>query len=184
MINLDPIWIAEVQQQNFRQLLDAMSRPGNIYDIIVSSEQGMKALPVLACLLDAEVSLSDPHKLLSNHDWPLLQAKSSSVDKADYILCNSQNSPDFIPKLGSLTSPEQSATLIMLVDKLGQGDTRIRLTGPGIKNTLNVRLQGLDQQWFVLRNEWVSSLSLGVDMILIDEKQLIALPRTTKLELF
>jgi len=183
MLNPDPIWLPEAQQRHFRLLLDAMARPGTCHAISNKPEEGPLVLSVLASLLDAEVSLADPHRLLRSDDWPKLQAASVAVEQADYVVCSGARVPDFTPSLGTLTEPERSATLILVVGQLGRGTSRLTLSGPGIANTATLQIDGLEPQWLDMREDWVSSFPLGVDLILLDEHQVTALPRTTKVEL-
>ena len=183
MLNLDPIWMPDAQQTHFRLLLDAMARPGKCHTLTTVPEDGPTVLAVMATLLDAEVSLADPHALLRSDDWPMLQAASALVEQADYVVCDGSRTPNFTPKLGTLPSPEQSATLILVVDELGQGDTQLRLAGPGIADTESLLIKGMDKQWLEMREDWTCAFPLGVDLILVDGKQLVALPRTTKVEI-
>lgn len=182
MLNLDPIWQPDTQQACFRLLLDAMARPGQCHDIVYRPVDRPSVLSVLATLLDAEVSLADPHALLHRDDWPMLQAKSGSAEQADYVICDGNCTPNFTPKLGTLPSPEQSATLILLVDELGQQGIQLKLSGPGIDATETLLIKGLNPRWLSLREEWNSAFPLGVDIILADSRQLTALPRTTQVE--
>ena len=182
MLSLDPIWMPDTQQCNFRLLLDAMARPGKCQTLTTVPKEGPSVLSVLATLLDAEVTLADPHSLLRKDYWPMLQTKSATVELADYVVCEGNRTPNFTPKLGTLPSPEKSATLILVVDELGQGDTRLKLTGPGIADTESLTIKGLDSQWLTMREDWVCSFPLGVDLVFVADKQLAALPRTTKVE--
>ena len=180
MLELEAIWQPEIQQTQFRMLLEAMSRPGACYPIINDVAKQHCALSVLATLVDAEVSLADPHNLLDKNDWTLLQAKSSVVEQADYIVCDAALVPDFLPKLGTLPSPEQSATVVLVVDKLGQGDVQLKLSGPGIEHNTPLAISGLDVEWLAMRETWNATFPLGVDFILVDANQVTALPRTIR----
>jgi alpha-D-ribose 1-methylphosphonate 5-triphosphate synthase subunit PhnH len=183
MLRLDPIWQADTQQRHFRSVLEAMSRPGQCQPIQAWPVSGPAAMTVLATLLDAEVSLADAHDILRDEDWLMLQAVKTPPASADYILCHAVNSPDFTPKIGTLESPELSATLVMAVDKLGEGEMQLRLSGPGIQDSQTLALSGLERDWFEQRNDWNAVFPLGVDMILVDAMNIAALPRTTKLEI-
>jgi len=183
MLKLNPIWQPEIQQSHYRILLDAMSHPGRRYSVTTQREEAPMALAILATLLDAEVSLADPHGLLKNEDSFMLQAKSLGTDQADYILCDGSLIPDFEPKLGTLPSPDQSATLILVVDKIGQGNINLKLEGPGIAENEKLAMSGIEPHWFSRREDWVCSFPLGVDFIVVDDTQIIAIPRTTKVEL-
>ena len=121
MLTLEPIWQPAAQQAQFRILLDAMSRPGRCYTLVNIPQEGQVALAILVSLLDAEVLFSDPHNLLCDEDWPMLQARPASSEVADYILCDATVVPDFTPKLGTLISLEKSATLVLVVNEFGNG---------------------------------------------------------------
>jgi len=183
MLAIDPSWQPEAQQANFRLLLDAMSYPGKYLNLNYVPKDYPIALTILSTLLDAQVSLADPHKLLKDEDWLMLQTKSEHQDNANYILCDASQIPDFTPKLGTLKSPEQSATLILVVDTLGVGELQLKLTGAGIKDHKTLNVTGMNKKWLTMRNEWNCSFPLGVDFILIDKTQIAALPRTTKVEI-
>ena len=182
MLKIDPIWQPDIQQTNFRLVLEAMSRPGRCFSLHTLPTEGPVVLSILSTLLDAEVSLSDPDKLLRKDDWIMLQAKSASVDVADYVLCNASQLPHKSPKMGTLPNPDQSATLILKVNKLGKGDHRLKLSGPGIKEIEYLSIKGLDLDWLSKRDDWNCAFPLGVDIILVDDQHVAALPRTTKVE--
>ncbi|MBV2136522.1 MAG: phosphonate C-P lyase system protein PhnH [Candidatus Thiodiazotropha sp. (ex Ctena orbiculata)] len=181
MLEVSAIWTAHVQQQNYRALLDAISHPGRVKSIL-HQQGGLASLAVLATLLDAEVSLADPDDLLEAEDWPLLQASAASPGEADYILCRGNRAARFQPKLGSLPSPERSATLIIYVDSLHRGELKLSLKGPGVNGNADCSIAGLDPDWIRRREEWVCGYPLGVDLLLVDDSAVLALPRTTKVE--
>lgn len=183
MLAIDTVWQADTQQVHFRLLLDAMAYPGRCLNLKTSPKDGTVALAILSTLLDAEVSLADPQKLLKENHWQMLQTKSATEDEADYILCDGSQFTSFTPKLGSLQSPEKSATLILVVKKLGKGDLQLNLSGPGIQVNQLLSVTGLAAQWLTLREECNVSFPLGIDLILIDDTQITALPRTTSMEI-
>lgn len=181
MLEVADIWTPTTQQQIYRALLDAMSHPGRVVPMVCESK-ARTSTAVLATLLDAEVSLADPDGMLDEGEWPMLQAINSKAEVADYILCSGANPPDFQPKLGTLPSPEMSATLLVLVDSLMLGDMSFHLSGPGVDGTTECFVTGLDSEWLTRRNSWVSAFPLGIDLLLIDDKAVMALPRTAKVE--
>jgi alpha-D-ribose 1-methylphosphonate 5-triphosphate synthase subunit PhnH len=181
MLEVAAIWTPNTQQQTYRALLEAMSRPGKVIPIVQeTSDQAYTA--ILATLLDAEVTLADPDGLLDEEIWPMLQANSAKPQAADYLLCSGGKPPSFQPKLGSLPSPEQSATLIIKVDSLIEGELNLFLSGPGVDGTVRCAITGLDPDWLTNRESWVSAFPLGADLLLVDETTVLALPRTTKVE--
>ena len=182
MLEVAPIWQPHIQQQNYRLLLEAMSRPGSLHSITGLNTSSNSLLAVLAALLDSSVRFCDSNDLLETSDIALLQAIQTVPEEADYLLCSGIDVPDFQPRLGSLASPEQSATLLVHVSALEAGDLQLGLTGPGIKEKQVCNIQGLDSDWLVKRESWVCGFPLGVDLILLDQQQLMALPRTTRVE--
>lgn len=181
MLDVAPIWTAHVQQQNYRALLDAMSRPGSVSNI-GCGDNDKPYLAVLATLLDGAVSLADPQQLLKDQDWPLLQAKFRDLANADYLLFEGSQVTAVQPKLGTLPNPEDSSTLIIHVQSLTQGNLRLRLSGPGVNGTTDVAIDGLHHDWITQRADWVCAFPLGVDIILVDQDAVMALPRTTRVE--
>lgn len=208
MIELQPIWMPDTQQTCLRLLLQAMSRPGQCLTLPVEPGHHSAALLILATLLDAEVSLADPAKQLDDDDWPMLQVKRAANELADYVICNGKHNPDFTPKLGSLPSPEESATLIIMVDHISapeagshfnikaadnikqdthikqdtQATMQLNLSGPGIASTHSLLIDGLNTKWLDKREDWISGFPMGVDLILLDDRHVVALPRTTQVE--
>jgi alpha-D-ribose 1-methylphosphonate 5-triphosphate synthase subunit PhnH len=181
MLEVAAIWTPNTQQQNYRVLLEAMSRPGKV-NVILRETRDQAYTAILATLLDAEVTLADPDGLLDEAAWPMLQANSAKPQEADYVLCFGGKPPYFQPKLGTLPSPEQSATIIIKVDSLSGGDMSLLLSGPGVDGTNRCAITGLDPDWLTNRENWVSAFPLGVDILLVDETTVLALPRTTKVE--
>ena len=195
MINVAPIWLPEKQQQNYRAVLEAISRPGHckkLYfdgDDVDRKQQAFIAL--LASLLDNAVTFSDPHGLVHEDDMTLLQTQRVATEQADFIVCQGNEIPSFQPKLGTLPSPELSATLVLLVTKTvakihetnHQGELKLCLSGPGVNGLTYCTITGLHRQWLNAREEWVSRFPLGVDMLLVDDSSVMALPRTSKVEI-
>lgn len=182
MRKIEAIWTSTVQQKICRVLMEVMSRPGRIENITKLSDGASAERAVLATLMDAEVSLCDQHKRLDSADWPLLQAQLALANKANYVLCQGVNAVDFSPMLGTLSSPEDSTTLLLVVESLGTGEIELNVTGPGVNGNQAVRLSGLHKDWLDQRQQWVSLFPLGVDIILLDKTRVMALPRTTKVE--
>ncbi len=184
---MNDIWHPLTQQKAFRRLMDACAYPGRLADL---SDTGTEALSaVLATLLDGEVSLSDSDDLVPEHDWPRLEARCSTPDQADFIVCDGamepKTAPTFSPRLGTLESPERSATLILRVAKLGadagQG-MHLSLSGPGIEGMQALSVAGLAPAWLDARAAWVAAFPLGVDCILVDRERVAFLPRTTHIK--
>lgn len=184
--HIENIWQPHTQQAIFRKLMNAMSRPGSVEEVADLSEASTVYRAVLATLLDAEVSLCDHDLLLEKSDWPLLQAASLEDDAADYILCSGSKPVSISPKLGTLPCPDYSATLVVVVESFLTSDSdnshRLCLTGAGINGEQQVCITGLDSSYLVSRESWNAAFPLGVDMILTTSTQIMALPRSTNVE--
>ncbi|MDP2780144.1 phosphonate C-P lyase system protein PhnH [Devosia sp.] len=170
-------WQPLTQQAVFRQLLHAFSYPGQI--MALDCEDAMTH--VLATLLDAEVSLADVHEQLDALAWQRLQARRQVVEQANFVLLDGSRPALCEPALGTLESPEGGATLILRVAQLGTG-TPLALSGPGIASCTALSVSGLHSSWLQARQRWNVGFPLGVDLLLVDQQQLVALPRTTAVQ--
>lgn len=181
-MKIDAIWKPGVQQQMFRVLLETMSRPGSVQQLPTDLYDSTAGKALLATLLDGEVTLSDRHGQLSASDWPLLQAESVESVLADYIFCDGGKAPDFEPRLGTLSCPDEAATIIIQVRSLLEGNIQLKLKGPGIQDCTMLEVAGLSSAWLESREDWVCAFPLGVDIFIVDDRHIVGLPRTTAVE--
>ncbi|MDZ4252898.1 MAG: phosphonate C-P lyase system protein PhnH [Sulfuritalea sp.] len=179
-MKLDCIWQADIQQRVFRELVEAFSRPGDIRDLGACINGAAAQRAVLAALMDGEMTLADPHGRIVAADWPLLQATPGVAENARYIVADGRRAPDFQPMLGSLESPEFGATVLVEIDRVGEGALSLELSGPGIDGRRALCLAGLHPGWLARRADWVGGFPLGVDLLLCDATRIVALPRTTR----
>ncbi|MFH2093345.1 MAG: phosphonate C-P lyase system protein PhnH [Pseudomonadota bacterium] len=175
----------------FRQVLSAMASPGTILDIgislVVPETLHPAAGAILLALLDFETPLwSDLENASPSIQWlrfhtgaptTFLKQNASFALITDYD--NLEDPVLFNP--GTIESPDISTT--MIVQTRGLDDTgRIRLTGPGIKNQTFLRINGIRENFWRNRSELFDAYPLGVDMIFVCDTTLVAIPRTTKVE--
>ncbi|MDJ0599028.1 MAG: phosphonate C-P lyase system protein PhnH [Crocosphaera sp.] len=181
MLKVNSIWQPQTQQKIFRKLLHCFSFPGEVVSLKEHIGSDSILLAILSTILDQSVSWSDDDNLVAQSDRLLLQSPLETAKNAQYIVKNAINPPleNFEISLGDLSNPEKGATLILVGKAIGKGDFKLHLTGPGIANSNIVFLQGFNPDWFTLRNQWNRNFPLGVDLILLDAEQLLALPRTT-----
>ena len=181
-------------QEVFRTILHCMSRPGTIGNI---EEIGKPVRQFGHCqhstivtaitLLDAEVNfhvISENATAIGDYLSAFTLSKVADVHTADYIFimndAKKQTISDIFNKAkkGTLLNPHQSATIIVEIDALSNGNDLL-LEGPGIQNTKNVKIDG-SEFWIMERAEVNKEYPLGVDMVLIDpESNMMCLPRTT-----
>ena len=171
-------WSPLAQQQAFRRILNAFSYPGRI---VALHTPAAHALPiVLATLLDPAATLADPCDVVSPRDRHRLGARSVDPTGAQFVVMPGSRLPDFEPSLGVLESPEQGATLLLVADRLT--DSRgLRLKGPGIPDSNTLHVDGVNEQWWKLRESWNGSFPLGVDIVLLCSDCLAAIPRTVQI---
>lgn len=180
-------WQPLAQQQIFRQLMSAFAYPGRC-QTLTTGNQGDSMLGdpalirVLAALLDTEVGLADPDGLVTADDSLRLEARRMEAERAHFVLARGERAPDFQPCLGTLESPEGGATVILRVRKLGVG-ARLLLKGPGIQGQTAFAVTGLDPAWLAARDTWNASFPMGVDLLLVDDTQVAAIPRTTRIQI-
>ena len=181
--SLDAIWSGSAQQAIFRDLLWAMSRPGEVVHLQELCGDHRPLVGVLATLVDGTVSLADPDALIDERCWPLLEARRSSSSSSDYVVADGRKAPavDFEPSLGTLADPDRSSTMVLEVDQISseRGEEALELSGPGIQTTSRVTVTGFDRSWLKRRASWVEHFPLGVDFFITDKRNVVALPRTT-----
>ena len=182
-LNIDS---AEVQQQTYRAVLEALSYPGKRQSLeaIVSMTERPAWLILLATLADENVSLADLDSLLGADDWSRLRCPESPADAADFLLATGSLTPDtdLRPKQGSLYHPHDSTTILLECQSIVAGDLECRVTGPGVETENHFSVAGLSTGWLKAREGWVSHFPMGVDMLLVDPQSILGIPRTSKLE--
>jgi alpha-D-ribose 1-methylphosphonate 5-triphosphate synthase subunit PhnH len=174
--------------RHFRLILEAMARPGRVFDLAPAKPQpplGAAAVAVACALIDTDApawvapawrsealeaflrfetgaaSVSDPSACAFGFgDWPALTGNAFSLGTPEY--------------------PERGASLVIEVPTLHEG-TGVHLTGPGIE-TVHRLDAGLPADFWEARADNHAQFPLGWDAILTCGTRLAALPRTTRAE--
>ncbi|MBZ4665414.1 phosphonate C-P lyase system protein PhnH [Mahella sp.] len=181
----DPVFDA---QWVYRQLLDAMARPGKICSVL---KPPMTSIALT--LLDNEVTFAIAGRGSADEERHIRWLTGSSPapwDRADYIFAEGALEDKQIAEImhmakrGSLLRPDESATIILSVEELGKGKQPggyiLRISGPGVEHERFCAVKGLSSCWMRLREIVDAEYPMGIDMIITDEKgEIIALPRTT-----
>ncbi len=172
----------------FEALMWALSRPGQAREFGVRDGDAMGLETVAEALLDLEVSFFSSDTVLET-SLTRTGAQARAVTEAECVFCTHLE-PDILEQLehasiGTLVYPDQSATIVIAC-AFGSG-LSLRLTGPGIQSETRVRVLGVPEEFFALRNR-VSSYPLGWDVLLVEKDKnssarVIGLPRTTRIEL-
>ena len=161
----------------FAALMWAFSRPGLPVDLPVG---GLDALG--QSLLDQQCSFYSP-----DADLALRLGQSGAMpqspEQADYVFANlrSPQDLDLLGRIrtGDLLYPDRSAT-VFTTGRFDTG-TALRLSGPGIAAELHIAIEGIDPGFWTIR-ERLTRYPLGLDLYIADERRLVGLPRSTKIE--
>jgi alpha-D-ribose 1-methylphosphonate 5-triphosphate synthase subunit PhnH len=192
-------------QRIYRVLLDAMSRPGlvcalgeTVNGIDIPAGLSKPAAAIALTLLDGEVAFAG--RMRGQEGWTetirrMTYCKLVDFAAADYVFVEGIDASDFIKemqtklKIGTLSSPEMSATLFIQVKSFlneavfQEAGCSLKLTGPGIQAQTLCYVDGLSFAWIESRARMVEEYPLGVDLFLYTENgELIAIPRTTVVE--
>ena len=179
-------------QSVFRSVMDAMARPGSIQR--VASAAGTPAAMMRGT---AAIALT-----LFDHDTPVwLDGRmSATADVAKWLKFHTSapvitdssiasfalvGDPENLPALdrfafGSNEYPDRSTTLILQVESLSGGPV-VELHGPGIDGTAALRASIQPRDLFERLSINATLFPRGIDVVLVDDDAIVAIPRTTRL---
>ena len=177
-------------QFSFRRILKALSEPGSLVELPVMPGFGVlgsASACVLLTLIDQDtplwISPSLNNEALRNnlrfHTGAVLTEDPSSVSFA--LAEGSLDSATLLAfPCGDEISPELATSVIVQVDSL-EGGSPLRLVGPGIEQarTIAPQLPASVYQYLLNRPH---RFPLGLDFMFTCGEQLLALPRTTRVE--
>lgn len=162
----------------FEELMWALSRPGLVRTLPSS---GLAAFG--ESLLDRECSFAAPDDRDLAQTLGRSGARAAALPDADYVFASAdtrEKASAFASlRIGTLAYPDHAATLFVPA-KFGFG-SRLRLTGPGVKDSLTIAIHGIDAAFWQVRAKAIR-YPLGWDVYLIDSDRVIGLPRSTKIE--
>jgi len=180
-------------QAIFRGVLDAMSAPGRVVTLPDAFDSPEPLMPATTAVL---LTLADFHTpvwldggaandavngyLRFHCGCPMV---AQPTDAAFAVISDASAIPD--PDqfgLGSDEYPDRSTTVLIQLDSLGQ-DAGLRLSGPGIDGATDLSVTGLAADWLGKRQQLAPLFPLGLDLILISETAVAALPRSTIIEI-
>lgn len=179
-------------QSTFRSVMDAMARPGSVQRIA-----GVAGAPAAMMRGTAAIALT-----LFDHDTPIwLDPKMSETPDVgrwlrfhtgapvvtDSAFCSFALIGDVqaLPALdrfafGSNEYPDRSTTLILQVESLTQGPA-FELRGPGIDGSAVLRATLQPGDLFQRLAINVALFPRGIDVLLVADDAVVAIPRTTRL---
>jgi alpha-D-ribose 1-methylphosphonate 5-triphosphate synthase subunit PhnH len=178
-------------QSTFRSVMDAMSRPGSVQRISADAGTPAPMMPAAAAIaltlfdhdtpvwLDGAMSATpDVAKWLKFHTSAPVIADPTASSFA--VVGDAHNLPPLDRfALGSNEYPDRSTTLILQVDSLTSG-TAFELTGPGINGTAMLHAT-IGSNLFERLAINAELFPRGIDVVLVHDDALVAIPRTTRL---
>jgi alpha-D-ribose 1-methylphosphonate 5-triphosphate synthase subunit PhnH len=188
-------------QQTFRTIMMALAFPGTVrrlepISLSVSKPDFGFILQPLLTLLDLETTF---HVVCRNNKLQALvsrylelntNSRLRKLPQADFVLCLDRSLNGRFPELkkGTLTQPNQSATVLYLVDRLAAVSNikaiKLNLTGPGIHNVQTLYVSGLDPAELQQRDHFKNDYPLGVDIYLVSRSgDLAGIPRSVNIEI-
>lgn len=176
-------------QRVFRTVLEAMARPGSIHRIVDAEALGGRpaaAAPLLslADLMTTVAPLTEADSELTADLGRVTGAPIGPVERARLVLSTVVDG-ERMRRLatGTPRAPHHGALLSQRVGALDGSGVKLRLHGPGVDGERDLIVDGLDDSFLDARDELVADFPTGVDVLLVaDDGQLAALPRTTRAE--
>ena len=179
-------------QSVFRSVMDAMARPGSIQRF--ASAAGTPAAMMRGT---AAIALT-----LFDHDTPVwLDGRmSATADVAKWLKFHTSapvvadssiasfalvGDPENLPALdrfayGSNEYPDRSTTLILQVESLTDGPV-VEVQGPGVDGSAALRASIQPRDLFERLAINVALFPRGIDVVLVHDDAIVAIPRTTRL---
>ena len=179
-------------QSTFRSVMDAMARPGTVQRIVAATGAPAAMMRGTAAIaltlfdqdtplwLDPQISgTSDVTKWLKFHTGAPVIADSSVCSFA--LVGDARALPGLDRfAFGSNEYPDRSTTLILQVESLTQGPI-LELRGPGIDGTAVLRAAIQPADLFARLEINQTLFPRGIDVVLVHDDTIVAIPRTTRL---
>ena len=179
-------------QSTFRCVMNAMARPGSVQRIVSAA-----GTPPAMMRGTAAIALT-----LFDHDTPVwLDARmQATADVANWLKFHTSApvvadssiasfalvaDPENLPALdrfafGSNEYPDRSTTLVLQVESLTDGPV-VELQGPGIDGSAALRASIQPHDLFERLSINAALFPRGIDVVLVHDHSIVAIPRTTRL---
>jgi alpha-D-ribose 1-methylphosphonate 5-triphosphate synthase subunit PhnH len=189
---VEAIYSAEAlrSSRNFRVLLDAMAKPGHVFDF---APKNLDVAPLYATTIAIAHTLFDFQSPIwlspaFAQDGVIRHLKfhtgAPRVEKGRDAAFAVLSARDGIPALhtfaqGTHEYPDRSTTLIIQVD--GFSGDMVRLSGPGLKQPGNFGADHLTRAFWDEMIENNRSFPLGIDVIFSSPNSIACCPRSTRI---
>lgn len=176
----------------FRTTLNALSRPGRMYDMQDLSACPRSLNPTIAAVLLAladietpvwlsgEMDTQEAREFLTFHtgcpivEKPSLCSFAVMNEKTDMTVFNE------LP-VGNAEYPDRSATILMAVRDMSEG-SGVSFRGPGIEDTHTLIIEGLPVGFWTWSETNRTYFPCGIDVIFASQNKIAGLARTTQVE--
>ena len=179
-------------QSTFRSVMDAMARPCSVQHIVAAAGTPaamMRGTAAIALtLFDHDTPIWLDHTMSATSDvskWLKFHTSAPVIADSSIASFALISDPKYMPPLdrfafGSNEYPDRSTTLILQVGSLTQGNA-FELRGPGIDGTSTLRAQIQPHDLFDRLAVNVALFPRGIDVVLVHDDAIVAIPRTTRL---
>ena len=179
-------------QSTFRSVMDAIARPGSVQRIVAAAGtpgammRGTAAIALTLFDHDTPVWL-DPQMSETSEVTKWLKFHTGAPVVGDSSICSFAVIGDAraLPALdrfafGTNEYPDRSTTLILQVESLTQGRS-LELRGPGIDGTAVLQAAIEPADLFERLAVNAALFPRGIDVVLVHDDTIVAIPRTTRL---
>lgn len=177
-------------QSTFKQVMDAMARPGSIAEISVAATPPAPMGPAAGAIAltladhDTPVHLSPAMIEAGVQSWLAFHIGALVTDDRNeaafaFVEAGGQMPPLSTFASGTQDYPDRSTTVVLELTALAGGEP-LQLVGPGIDSAMEIAPSGLPQHFDCMWRENVALFPRGVDLILAAGTKILCLPRTTK----
>ena len=179
-------------QSTFRSVMDAMARPGSVQRIASAAgapDTMMRGAAAIALtLFDHDTPIWLDGRMSATSDvakWLKFHTSAPVIADASIASFALVGDPGNLPPLdrfafGSNEYPDRSTTLILEVESLTDGPV-VELQGPGIDGTVALRASIQPQDLFERLAINAALFPRGIDVVLVHDDSIVAIPRTTRL---
>lgn len=171
----------------FRQVLDALSRPGRVFNLGVhagAGSLGPATAQVLLALTDDDTPVWWQQPDTATAQWlrfhtgaPIAENPAAAAFAVSCCIVDLPALDQFAS--GTANAPEHSSTLLIEVPSLETGPG-VEWHGPGIADVQMVRIAGLPDGFWTQWQANHAAFPQGVDIVFTCANTVLGLPRTTR----
>jgi alpha-D-ribose 1-methylphosphonate 5-triphosphate synthase subunit PhnH len=179
-------------QSVFRSVMDAMARPGSVQRIAsaagapVGMMRGTAAIALT--LFDHDTPVWLDGRMLATADvakWLKFHTSAPVIADSSIASFALVGDPENLPALdrfafGNNEYPDRSTTLILQIESLTDGPV-VELQGPGIDGSAALRASIQPRDLFERLSINAALFPRGIDVVLVHDDSIVAIPRTTRL---